>query len=52
MSLDELHKGLIVVDRDKYLISSCNEQWLRDGCTHPSTEAFVGPFSVGWGNVP
>lgn len=51
MSLDALHKGLILADRDKYLISSWNKQWLREGCTHPSTQRpLLGLFMVEWGN--
>lgn len=50
---DALHEGLILVDRDKYLISCCKEQWLRDGCTQPSTQRpLLGLFMVEWGNVP
>lgn len=53
LALAALHKGLILADRDKCLISSCQEQWLRDGCTHPSTQRpLLGLSLVEWGNVP
>lgn len=51
--LAALHEGLILADRDKCLISSCHEQRLRDGCTHPSTQRpLLGLAVVEWGNVP
>lgn len=53
MSLDALQKGLILVDRDKYLISSCNEQWLREDYIHPCTQRpLLGLFTVEWENTP
>lgn len=55
MSLDTLHKGLILFYKDKYMINSSNshEQWPRDGCAYPSTKRhLLGVFIVKWGNAP
>lgn len=46
-TLDTLHKGLIPFYRGNYTINSCDslEQWLGDGCAHPSAESrLLGVF--------